>query len=257
MQKHTTVALVQTSLIVLILLWFTSVMVDCDNFLSRECDKAIWASWLDLWRLGWVKNYKELVAGLIAAAAAALVLVSTKLQLSANSERYNADQRASNVAIFTVLAHKFGTAHAAIVTLSVTPAEENIFADIKYSDDFIAKYGTYYGLAEITKLNGIRAIAAVIQAETNLLIYRRFSDLTKTTKARAARLRACMEIFNDMAKVANAGGYLGTKPIASARLMETLLAAGMKPEELGRTHNFLSWPPKSGDITVEIEEPED
>ena len=86
MQKHTVVAIIQASLIVLILLWFIAVMVDCESFLARECDAAIWASWLDLWRLGWVKNYKELIAGILAAGAGVFAYLAALATIRADRD---------------------------------------------------------------------------------------------------------------------------------------------------------------------------
>lgn len=84
MQKHIAIPLIWTAATVVVLIWFTSIMVDCDHFLSQACDKAIYASWIDLWRLKWVANYKEIIAGCVAAAAGWSAIYAVRLQIEAN-----------------------------------------------------------------------------------------------------------------------------------------------------------------------------
>ncbi|WP_152579394.1 hypothetical protein [Bosea sp. LC85] len=90
MPKHTSIAVTWVASTTVFLFWFIAIMVDCDSPFSAACDSSIWRSWLDFWRLKWIFNYKELIAGVMAATAGGFVLLATRMQVAATNKAASA-----------------------------------------------------------------------------------------------------------------------------------------------------------------------
>nr|WP_047580547.1 hypothetical protein [Methylobacterium sp. ZNC0032] len=237
MLKHTAFALVWTALTALVVLWFTAIMVDCEHILARSCDTAIYGSWLDLWRLRWIFNYKELIAGILAACAAALVVVAAKIQVRATERAAARKIQLEILAEHARLESVCGSLARSLKIDSIEPEMlDDLRTQIRIADAHSLNYPLLWSLIQMAlvttsahlKKNKGDKDSVAINARTNVSI---------------TRYRALQEIFSYLSANKIIEPILAAQQITpSGELIALRAASPVNEAALGSLSGFFSWP---------------
>lgn len=137
MKSYQVIPLVWAAVTAVILLWMNSIIVDCAELVSRQCDTQIWESWRGFWRLEWIYRFKELIAGILAAVAGLSAIAAVRLQLTAHESGARAQRVERTKTALAMLQSEFARAMMIFGSGTAYPAE----ADLQVARSSLAALG--------------------------------------------------------------------------------------------------------------------